>query len=237
MKTKHIFTMISIILLMSACSQNRKNAQIELNIVERIGEEISLYRFYLEYGKAHMTEVILSGETLLDAIRNPGIHLSDEEIETHLNKLGWLWLSSTPTNEYVALINTGEMTLISSEELRRKFKRLVVDQERLKQFEEIQVDYVNRELRPFLNRHTDRTTLDMHFKSGSLITNRYPSQFEYTPGEILKSMEFGNILTDVLFFTRRIMLPYHRIEIVMNEMEEIIARDYPEANYEAFVPF
>lgn len=236
-KTLTIISIITIGLLMSACTQNQRKKEKELNIVERIGEDISLYRFHLKYSKERMGEVISAADHLLEAIRNPKNQLSDEEIEIDLNKLSWLWLAATPTTEYVSLINTGEITLITSEDLRRKFKLLNVDQERLKQFEEIQVRYVNQELRPFLNKHVDRTTMDMKFRGGKLITEHFPSPFESSPGELLKDREFANILTDVLFFTRRINLPSRRIEIVMNEMEEIIGRDYPGAEYEAFRPF
>jgi hypothetical protein len=232
-----IVTLISIGFLMNTCSQSAKHSEMELNIVGRIGEDISLYRFHLSYSQERMAEVISAAEYLLEAIRNPEIQLSDQEIEISLNKLTWLWLAATPTTEYVALMNTGELALISSEELRRKFKLLNVDQERLKQFEELQVSYVNQELRPFLNKHVDRTTIDMNFKRGELITDHFPSPFESSPADLLKNREFANILTDVLFFTRRINLPSRRIEIVMNEMEEIIAKDYPEAEHEAFKPF
>ena len=225
-----IFILIMINLLMNSCSQNRNNKEKELNIVERIGEDISLYRFHIEHGKKTMEEVISSAQHLLDAIRNPEIQLSDEEIDENVHKLTYLWLSGTPTTEYIALINTGEIKLILSEELRRKFKLMLLEQEKLKQFEEMQVSCLNLELRPFLNKHMDRTTIETDRKTNSLV--RYSSPFKSSPGDLLNNREFANILTDVLFFTNRIMYPYHRIEIVMNEMEEIIVKQYPEAKYE-----
>ena len=229
------FTLIIISLLMSSCALNRENKETELNIVERIGEDISLYRFHITYGKKTMEEVISSAQNLLEAIRNPKVQLSDEEIESNVHKLTYLWLSGTPTTEYTALINTGEIKLLSSEELRRKFKLMVVEQEKLKQFEEMQVSCLNLELRPFLNKHIDRTTIETDRRTNALV--RFPSPFESSPGDLLKNREFANILTDVLFFTQRIMYPYHRIEIVMNEMEEIIQTQYPEAKYEAHKGF
>lgn len=231
------FTFIIVVIMVSSCSQNPKNRDKELNVVERIGEEISLYRFHLRASQETMGEVVSAAENLLEAIRDPKIQLSDEEVEINLHKLTWLWLAATPTTEYVALMNTGELALITSENLRRKFKLLNVDQERLKQFEELQVSYVNQELRPFLNKHIDRTTLEMKFKRGELIVDHFPSPFESSPSDLLKNREFANILTDVLFFTMRINLPSRRIGIVMNELEEIIAKEYPEAEYEPFNPF
>lgn len=233
--TVMIFTLIIINVSLNSCSQNMNKVEKELKIVERIGEDMSLYRFHIKYGRKAMEEVISSAQHLLDAIRNPDIQLSDEEIEANVHKLTYLWLSGTPTTEYVALINTGEIKLISSEELRRKFKLMVLEQEKLKQFEEMQVSYINLELRPFLNKHIDRTTVETDRRTGDLV--RFPSPFESSPSDLLNNREFANILTDVLFFTKRIMYPYHRIEIVMNDMEKIIEMQYPEAKYEAHKGF
>ena len=113
-----IFVLLMISFLFNSCSSNGKNKVKELNVIERIGEDISLYRFHIEHGKKTMEQVISSAEFLLEAIRNPGVQISDEEIEANVHKLTYLWLSGTPTTEYVALINTGEIKLISSEELR-----------------------------------------------------------------------------------------------------------------------
>ena len=112
-----------------------------------------------------------------------------------------------------------------------------MDQEKLKQFEEMQVSYVNQELRPFLNSRIDRTTLDTYQKADSLITTRFPSPFENSPRGLLENREFANILTDLLFFTKRITLPYRRMAVVMNEMEEIISKDYPNIKIEKYDPF
>jgi len=224
-----IFVLLMISLLFNSSVATGKNKVKELNVIERIGEDISLYRFHIEHGKKTMEQVISSAEFLLGAIRNPGIQLSDEEIEANVHKLTYLWLSGTPTTEYVALINTGEIKLISSEELRRKFKLMALEQEKLKQFEEMQVSCINLELRPFLNKHMDRTTVETDRRTKALV--RYPSPFESSPSDLLQIREFANILTDVLFFTKRIMYPYHRIEIVMNQMEKIIKEEYPEVQF------
>jgi hypothetical protein len=232
-----LLSFIVIVFSIGSCTQNQQDGKKELKIVERVGADVSLYKFHHEYGTKRMGEVISAAEVLLEAIKNPEIQLSEDELELNLHKLTWLWLSATPTTEYAALTNSGEIGLVSSEELRRKFKEMNIDQEKLKQFEEIQVSYVNQELRPFLNRHIDRTTIDTYQKADSLITIRLPSPFENTPSDLLKNREFANILTDLIFFTKRIMLPYRRIAVVMNDMEEIIAKDYPEAKIEPYEPF
>ena len=224
-------------ILINSCAPDKTNIEKELNIVERIGADISLYKFHEEYGTKRMGTVISAAERLLTAIRNPEIQLTAEELELNLHQLTLLWLSATPTTEYVALTNSGEISLVSSELLRRKFKEMNLDQEKLKQFEEIQLDYVNQELRPFLNSRIDRTTIDTYQKADSLITTRFTSPFKSAPSELLENREFANILIDLLFFTKRIMLPYKRMAVVMQEMEEIISKDYPAAKMKAYKPF
>jgi len=232
-----VLSFIVIVFSIGSCTHKQQKAEKELNVVERIGEDVSLYEFHHKYGTKRMGDVISAAEKLLEAIRNPEVELTEDELEFNLHKLTWLWLSATPTTEYVALTNSCEISLVSSEELRRKFKEMNIDQEKLKQFEEIQVSYVNQNLRPFLNRHIDRTTIDTYQKADSLITTRFPSPFEYSSSDLLENREFANILTDLLFFTKRIMLPYKRIAVVMSEMEEIIAKDYPKVKIEPYEPF
>jgi hypothetical protein len=232
-----IFTLIIIAFAIGSCTQNAKRAEKELLLVERIGADIALYNFHFEYGTSRMGEVISSGELLLKAISEPEIQLTDEEIELHVHKLTWLWQAATTTSAYVSAMNSGEISLLTSERLRRKFKEMNENQERLKHFEAVQVSYVNQELRPFLNKEIDKTTLVTNQNFHSFGTNRVSSPFNNSPGDLLKSREFANIVVDVLFFTERIMLPYNRLKIVMTDMEEIISKDYPKARMEPYKPF
>ena len=80
-----LFTFIVIAFSTSSCTQKQQNDEKELNVVERIGVEISLYKFHHEYGTARMGEVISAAEELLEAIRNPQIQLSEEQIELDLH--------------------------------------------------------------------------------------------------------------------------------------------------------
>ena len=99
------------------------------------------------------------------------------------------------------------------------------------------MDYVNRELRPFLNKNIDRTTLATNQRFDSSETTKLPSPLENNPSELLKNREFANIVVDVLFFTERIMLPYKRLNILMEDMEKIITEDYPSVKIEPYKPF
>jgi hypothetical protein len=235
-KALAMFALI-IICFMSSCTQTERSIEKERLLVERIGVDIALYQFHYEYGTSRMGEVIKSGNILLEAMRNPEIQLTDEEIELNVHKLTQLWQAATLTTAYVSAMNSGELSLLTSERLRLKFKEMNANQERLKHFEAVQVDYVNRELRPFLNKNVDRTTLVTNQRFDSFETTKLPSPFENNPSQLLKNREFANIVVDVLFFTERIMLPYKRLNILMEEMEKIIAEEYPGVKIEPYKPF
>ncbi|MFK7973088.1 MAG: hypothetical protein AB8F95_22145 [Bacteroidia bacterium] len=235
-RTLVIFTIIIVSFSISSCTQSEQRAEKENNIVGRIGTDIALYKFHFKHGATRMSGVITAAEELLEAIRNPKIELSEEQIELDIHTLTSLWLAATPTTEYLALVSSGEISLVTSERLRRKFKEMHCDQEKLLQFESLQIRYINQELRPFLNSRIDKTTLETSQNFNTKGPTRFPSPFESSPKELLKNREFANLLVDVLFFTKRIMLPYNRLNSTMARMEEIIAEDYPTVVIETYGP-
>lgn len=231
------FILLICILLFNSCSEIQQNANQENNIVERIGADVAFYKFHFEYGATRMGQVITAAEELLEAIQNPEINLTEEQIELNVHKLTWLWLAATPTTEYNALTNSGEIRLVTSERLRRKFKEMNFDQEKLLQFEALQINYVNQELRPYLNKRIDRTTLKTRQNFDALETKKVASPFNNSPKDLLQDREFANLLVDLLFFTKRIMLPYNRLNKIMADMEVIIAEDYPDVVLKEYKPF
>lgn len=225
------------ILFFNSCKENQQNFDKEKRIVERIQEDVALYKFHFKFGSTRMGEVIKAAEKLLEAIENPEIKLTEEQIELNVHKLTWLWLAATPTTEYIALTNSGEIRLVTSEKLRRKFKEMNSDQEKLMQFEELQISYVNQELRPYLNSHIDKTTLRTRQNFDALVTTKVSSPFKSSPKELMKDRKFANLLVDLLFFTKRIMLPYNRLNKIMADMETIITEDYPDVELKVYNPF
>ena len=224
-------------LLINSCSENQQNLNKEKKIVERIGIEVAVYKFHYKHGAKRMGEVIKAAEELLEAIQNPEIELTEEQIELNIHKLTWLWLAATPTTEYKTLTNSGEISFVTSETLKRKFKEMNSDQEKLLQFEELQINYVNQELRPFLNKRIDKTTLITSQNFDGLETTKVSSPFNNSPEDLLKEREFANLLKDLLFFTKRIMLPYNRLNKIMADMEKIIVEDYPDVELKEYKPF
>lgn len=244
MTKKHVFPKYNLIvillvslLLFNSCTPKQQNSDKEKLIVERIQADVALYKFHFKYGAKRMGEVIKAAETLLGAIENQDNELTDDQIELNVHKLTWLWMAATPTTEYNALTSSGEISLLSSEKLIRKFKEMNFDQEKLMQFEELQISYVNQELRPYLNKNIDKTTLKTRQNFDALETVKVSSPFINSPKELLNDREFANLLVDLLFFTKRVMLPYNRLNKVMASMEKIITEDYPEVELKEHKPF
>lgn len=209
---------------------------MELAAVARIRADVALYEFHYKLGASRMREVISASEELLSAIHNPENELTEDQVALNVHKLTWLWLAAIPTSEYVSMVNSGEISLVSSDRLRRKFKEMNNDLEKLLQFEELQISYVNQELRPFLNKRIDKT---VYYTSQNFNTSgpeRVPSPFENPVLELLKDREFANLLVDLLFFTERIMLPYDRLNTIMADMNTIINEDYPSVLPETYGP-
>lgn len=128
-KTVAIISLILIFCYTSSCNLQERNTQQELLLVERIGVDIAFYQFHYMYGTSRMGEVIKSGNVLLEAMRDPEIQLTDEEIELHVHKLTQLWQAATLTTAYVSAMNSGELSLLTSERLRQKFKEMNANQE------------------------------------------------------------------------------------------------------------
>lgn len=235
-RTLTVFALIIMFFSMGSCIQNENNTEKEDKIVGRIAADVAFYKFHFKYGGTRMGEVITAAETLLEAMRNPDADLTEDEVELNIHKLTWLWLAATPTTEFVALTNSGEISLVTSETLRRKFKEMSHDQEKLLQFEELQINYVNQELRPYLNKRIDKTTLKTSQNFNAVATTRVLSPFKNSPKDLLKDREFANLLVDLLFFTKRIMLPYNRLNTIMADIEDIITKDYPNVELETYGP-
>ncbi len=211
----------------SSYMDERENAKRELRAVEEILSEMEYYEFMIEYGGGRMNEVIAAAERLLDVMRNPEASASKEDIELDLHKLTWLWLSATPTTKYVSLNISGDLNFIRSEELRKELAQFNADQEKLLQFEAIQVRFVDTQLRPFLNKNMDRTVIDSYQEGADLVTKRNPSPFRDTNASLLQNREFANLLVDLIFCTKRLNLPYSRMQGEAEYIREVIAKEYP----------
>lgn len=218
-------------------NKDRLQAKKEIRIIGDISEEIQYYKFLSVLGGERMNEVIAAAERLLDEIRSSERKLTREEIDLDLHKLTWLFMSVTPTTIYDGISASGDFGIISSDLLRKKLTDLKANQEKLMQFEAIQVRYVDLQLRPFLNRSVDRTNIDTFQKVDSLVTKYYHSPFKTSYDKLLSDREFANLLIDLIFHTKRLFLPGNRMKKDLEQIESIIREEYPSVTIKPYNPY
>ncbi len=234
------FVLILFMSFLNNYFQEKDNTRKEIFAVQEIAVEIEYYKFIQESGSKKMNDVIDATDRLLNTIRNSKNKYSDAEIELDLHKITWLFLAGTPTTKYTTLDASGNFEYISSSNLRHSLLQYHADVEKLVQFEEIQVRYVDLVLRPFLNKNMDRISMEANTfvpNLDSVVIKRYPSPFTYNINDLINNREFANILVDLKFHTRRLMFPYNRIGKGINHLQDLITKDYPSVSLKSYEPF
>jgi hypothetical protein len=109
----------------------------------------------------------------------------------------------------------------------RQLSPLNYNQEFLLIFEKIQLDFVNHQLRPLLNKMTDRTALRTSGGGRDINIKSIPTHFKKGYPTLLLKREFANTLTDLIFLTERVTQTYKRLDKDMRELNAIITIEYP----------
>jgi hypothetical protein len=218
-------------------NQERINAREERRIFQDLMEELKYNDFLVENGMKTMAEVITAAEGLLVQVNEPSTPFREEFFNEEIDKLTRVWVSGRPTTLYDVLSGSGDFNLISSPVLRKKLADLKRNQETLIKFEDMQNRYVDDQLRPFLNRHMDRTTIRSGHSASVLITSRHSSVFPANDKALIENREFANLLTDLIFFTERIMENYKRVEQDIAEIDSLLFDKYPDLKPKVFIPY
>jgi hypothetical protein len=208
---------ILIALQINTWNQDRINNKEEERILKAISAELKLSKFLFTMGADVQDDVMSSAKSLLGRMQNREV--DREAIEKELSALTGRWLSGTPTSIYDALIGSGELKIISSEELRNELASLKSDQEFLRLFEEIQVRFVDEKLNPFLNKYINRGAVRSHATEISGI-EVLPIQSSYKP--LMESNEFANILVELMEHTFRLVRNYDRLVAGLDRIEGLI---------------
>lgn len=228
---------ILIALQINTWNQGRINAKEERRIFMDLAEELEFNKFLLGYGRNTIGEVVMEAERLLTLMDNTGAPFNEEDFNHAVNKLTRVWASGRPTTMYDVLSGSGDYNLITSLVLRKKLTDLKTNQELLLQYEALQNRFVDDQLRPFLNKNVDRTKVRSRMESAELITTLHRSIFPPSKGELLHNREFANLLIDLLFFTKRIMGSYARIEKDVDQIDSLIVSKYPDIQAKRYVPY
>jgi hypothetical protein len=136
------------------------------------------------------------------------------------------------------LSGSGDFELLSSSDLRKKLADLKSNQELLMQSEEIQTRFVDQQLRSFLSQSIDRTSIrTTQLPGAQVITTHHSSPFAPSNDELLRNKEFANLLVDLIFFTKRIMLTYDRLEKDLRQIDSLVVSENPFIETKPYVPY
>ena len=212
---------ILIALQINNWNNNRLNTIEEQRILKAITEELKLSKFLFDRGKNLQENKIIAAKNLLKEIQTRDEKSNDESLENDIEKLTKRWLSGTPTSVYDALIGSGDLKLISSEKLRNELTKLKSDQEFLQLFEEIQFDFEDKQLSPFLNQYINRSAIRIGGNSHPTISDIPLTPYKASYPLLLEKMKFANLLVELIEHTSRVLANYERLGRVIERVDSL----------------
>jgi hypothetical protein len=215
---------ILIALQINNWNQDRLNSNQETQLLEAIQIKMKYNRFQYETGFSRYSAVITSASHLIETSTNPISSYHQDELDYHLHTLSKRFLvgNSNKTSIYDEMIGSGQLNLLKSKELRSELTSLKANLELLVSYEDLQSNFVDNYLHPYLNEHTDRLSIMVNgFKKDTtfydkIIAEPYaqlePMNQTSTDSNLLRDREFINLLTELIYHTKALLPVYDRIE-------------------------
>ena len=212
---------------------NKSNREEEKISLQAISEKMKFNQFQYEIGIERNTRVIVGAEELLTLMSDTATRMSKSRIEQNLNTLNKRFLmgKSNSTSIYDELVGAGQLSNISSQELRNQLTDLKANMQLLESYEDLQIQYVDNHLSPFLNKHIDRIIIgDTGSKKDSTLYDKTiqlnysvfnKNNLEQSYEELLKSREFSNLLLELMQHTKTLLPIYDRIGVNVSIIDSI----------------
>ncbi len=224
---------ILIALQINNWNNNKSNREDEKISLQAISEKMKFNQFQCETGIKRNTRVIVGVEELLTLISDTTTRMSKSRIEQNLNTLNKRFLmgKSNSISIYDELVGAGQLANISSQELRNQLTDLKANMQLLESYENLQLQFVDNHLSPFLNKHIDRITIgvaglktdttsyDRLIQINYSTFNKNTSEQSYE--ELLKSREFSNLLIELMQHTKTLLPIYDRIGVNISIIDSI----------------
>ncbi len=229
-----LLVMIGILLALQVNSwnNNRLNRNLEKINLQAISEKMNHNQFQLEIGINQYNSVIRAAEDLLKINFDSNYSLS--LVEENLYKLTkrFLFGKSNSIHIYDELINSGQLSNISSQQLRNSLSTLKGQLQLLESYEDIQCNFVDNQLAPYLNKNVDRIYIgetgmktDTSYYSKSIAIDYstfHKHKMEHSYKELLKSHEFTNLLLELVIHTKTFLPIYKRIETNISVIDSLV---------------
>jgi hypothetical protein len=178
---------------------NRQEREDERAILTTLLAELSQRKAALDGGNVYHRAIRESARQLLDAAAGPNNRLNDQDLDHLLSDL--TWYTSPPTvTELNSLVSSGNISLVSNRELRRRLGVVHASLDRFGKFAQMHNDFYLRQLMPFMQRNTYLPQISNALDSqpGSPKTQYPIARIELkttvSHREILNNREFQNLL-------------------------------------------
>ena len=201
-------------------NQDRLDALEEQRLFGALSEEMELNRFRYERGKRRQDDIMGAAERLLRAVHRAEARPSVEQLNQDIQRLMGRFFVTTSSSTYDVLVGSGELGLLSSAELRKELAFLKLQMELVGTYEDIQANFIDAQLSPFLNRSVDRMSASAEALElgGQLPESRFSTSNE----ALLESREFSNLLVELIRHTRSVRGRYTAIEDVVSRIDSMV---------------
>ena len=224
---------ILIALQVNTWNQNRLDTKEENQLLKAIQIKMQYNRFQTEIGYSRYSSVLKASKDLIKISTNQLTSVNQEEINYcfHLLSKRFLVGNSNKTSIYDEMIGSGQLKLLKSNELRSELTSLKANLELLASYEDLQTNFVDNHLNPFLNKYTNRLsiTVNGYEKDTSMYDKVLAKSFstieimnsKSTNADVIKDLVFLNLLTELIYHTSALLPIYSRIDENISTIESL----------------
>ena len=227
---------ILIALQVNTWNQNRLDSKEEKQLLQAIHSKMTYNKFQVETGLKRYSEVINSSKKLIKICAGELSSTSQEEVNYLIHNLPKRFLvgNSNKTSIYDEMIGSGKLNLLQSEKLRSELTSLKANMELLASYEDLQSNFVDNHLNPYLNTNSARIAITV--KGYEADTSLYDSYFadsfsglnvsNFTSANLnlLKDIRFVNLMTELIYHTTALLPIYNRIDKNISIIESLVSK-------------
>lgn len=222
---------ILIALQVNNWNQNRLEAKEEKEILKAISKDMKRVHSYLRVCSDAHQNILDASNRLLNVAHSISYPTSEETIKTDISLLFGRCLvgEGLTENIYDVLMGSDQLEILSSKILRNEIGSLDSWIGTLIPYDQLQAEFVDAQLKPFVNKFVDRTEM-RHISpswSAKIDTAGFETRFTSSYIELLKEREFANLLVDLIIHTKGVIGMYVFIENSMGVIDSILLSEMP----------
>ena len=222
---------ILIALQLNNWNQHRLESIEEQEILKAISKDMKRVHAYCMVCSSSHQNILDASKRLLNVVHSNTYPVSEQAIKTDISLLfGRCFVGEgLKENIYDVLMGSDQLELLSSKELRDELGSLDSWVGTLIPYDQLQAEFVDAQLKPFVNKYADRTEMSIISPSWNarIDTSRFETRFTSSYRELLKGREFANLLVDLIFHTKGVTGMYVFIENSLGVIDSILLLEMP----------